>query len=110
MIAMITAVGATVSIVESSLQALGEFDVELAPSAIMAIDLANYCRNYWYTLIVPAALDLGLLIGLGFAPPRFNWLAWFWSTLWFLCAILFLASTSSAISVPVTALTQRLAN
>lgn len=100
MTAMLVATIASVAIAEACIRVLDNKDADLAASAVLAIQFSDYCRNYWYTLIIPAALDAGLLLALGLAPPKLDWLAWLWSTVWFLCAILFLAFTTVAIVLP----------
>lgn len=100
MTAMLVATIVTVAVVESCIPVLDKNEVDLAAPAVLAISLSDYFRSYWYTLIVPAALDAGFLVGLGLAPPKMNWLAWLWSTVWFLGAIMFLAFTSAAIILP----------
>jgi hypothetical protein len=98
--AMLVATIVTVAMVESCIPVLDKSDADLAANAVLAIHLSDYFRSYWYTLIVPAAVDAALLVGLGLAPPKLNWLAWLWSTLWFFGAILFLAFTTTAIWIP----------
>lgn len=110
LVAMFLATIVTVAIVEPCLGVLEDSEVDLAASAVLAINLSDYCRHYWYTLLVPAALDAGLLMALGFAPPRLNWLVWLWSTLWFLGAILFMAFTTTAIVRPTLSAIQTLRN
>jgi hypothetical protein len=100
MMAMLVATIVTVALVESCIPVLEEYDADLAANAVLAIDFSNYFRNYWYTLIVPAALDAAFLVGLSLLPPKLNWAAWLWSTLWLLGAILFLAFTTTAIWIP----------
>jgi type II secretory pathway component PulF len=107
-VAMAVAAGALVVVVTSMLPVFENFDVDLPVATVMAIELADYCRHYWYTLLIPALLDAGLLLALAYAPPKLRWLAWLWSILWFLCAILFIAFTTSAVSLTVGQFVQRL--
>jgi hypothetical protein len=108
LMAMLLATIVTIVVVESCIMVLEKTDVDIASSAILAINLSDYCRNYWYTLIVLAALDAIFLVMLGLAPAKLNWLRWFWSTLWFLGALLFLAFCTSAIVLPTVEAIQQL--
>jgi hypothetical protein len=77
-----------------------DYDAELPAATILIINLSELAVNYWYTFLIPLALDCLLLIGLSLAPPKVRWLARAWSGLVLTFAFLLLAFALLAVSLP----------
>lgn len=75
-------------------------DAELPSATIMIISLSELAVNYWYTFLIPLALDCLLLIGLSLAPPKVRWVGRAWSGLVLAFAFLLLAFALLAVSMP----------
>lgn len=82
------------------IKAFEGYDVELPAATVMIISLSDMAVNYWYTFLIPLALDCLLLIGLSLAPPKIRWLARTWSGLVLAFAFVFLAFALLAVSLP----------
>lgn len=74
-------------------------DVDIPAATIFVISLSDYFVNFYYTLLVPLALDAMLLVGLNLAPAKFSWLARVWSVLGLLFAVFFLGYSFLAASL-----------
>lgn len=74
---------------------------ELPSATRLLVSLSNYFLNFYFTLLVPLAVDGALLIGLNMAPPKISWLARAWSSLVLLFAVFFLAFCVLALALAV---------
>lgn len=91
-----------VTAIQREVAILDQIDADLPTASVLALAIAAYFVNYWYTLLLPVAIDAAVLATIAFLEPKLNWLAWLWSTLWLLGLILLLGFVTLAIALPLS--------
>jgi hypothetical protein len=90
-------------VADRTISAFDELDVDLPAISVLAYQISDYCRTYWYTLSVFFIVDAVLLFTLRLTPPKIRWSSEVVAVLGFFTCILLLSFASLAISLPFEA-------
>lgn len=88
-------------VADRGLAAFDALEADLPAISVLAFQVSDYCRNYWYSLSVFFLVDAALLFSMRLAPPKLRWSSDLVAVLGFFTCILLLSFESLAISLPL---------